>query len=309
VFVSFKNGLFVETEDHAYSFKIGGRVYIEGGGSSLPARRLSGTGGISQARLEVEGVAAKYWRYKLQYDFAGSNTSTVGAVGGIRDAYIALTYFNPLTFQVGNYFEPMGLERQISKNFTPFIEKAMLTDSFAGNRHIGFSAIAHGDNWSAKGGALTTSIEDKALTPSAGVPVPAWGSSKTGWVATGGGQYVDLTGRFTYAPIMEEDHLLHLGASARYHRPNDTTGANDDRLLALGANANMQSNILKKNLLGTPDTSCGAVVIGGNPAVSGKCVKDVVTVHGSPSCVRLGSDYPSNPRMRRVGGATTFAET
>jgi hypothetical protein len=24
-------------------------------------------------------------------------------------------------------------------------------------------------------------------------------------------------------------------------------------------------------------------------------------VHGSPSCVRLGSDYPSNPRMRRVG--------
>ena len=33
VFVSFKNGLFVETEDKAYSFKVGGRIIIDGGGS------------------------------------------------------------------------------------------------------------------------------------------------------------------------------------------------------------------------------------------------------------------------------------
>jgi phosphate-selective porin OprO/OprP len=285
IFVSFKNGLFVERLDHAYSFKIGGRVYVDGGVSTQPERGLSGTAGISQARIEIAGKAAKFWRYALQYDFAGSNTATVGAAGGIRDAYLALTYFDPLTFQIGNFFEPMGLERLTSKNVRPFIENAMLTDSFAASRHIGFAAQTHGKNWSLKAGVFSTSLEDKALAPMAGVPVPSWVPAKAGWVATGGSQYFDVSGRVTYAPIMEQDRLLHFGASGRYHRPNDSTGANDNRVLLLGSSTSAESNIVKENLLGTPDLSCGAVVLGGNRAVAEKCVRDVLTYGAELSAV------------------------
>jgi phosphate-selective porin OprO/OprP len=38
----------------------------------------------------------------------------------------------------------------------------------------------------------------------------------------------------------------------------------------------MESNVLKTNLLGTPDLSCGSVAFGGLPATSGHCVRDVI---------------------------------
>ncbi|MBM3624884.1 MAG: carbohydrate porin, partial [Alphaproteobacteria bacterium] len=72
VLVSFKNGLFVETADKAYNFKIGGRMQFDGGGTTQPLNGWSDQAGVRQVRLEIEGKAAQYWFYKLQYDFAGS---------------------------------------------------------------------------------------------------------------------------------------------------------------------------------------------------------------------------------------------
>jgi phosphate-selective porin OprO/OprP len=151
-FVDLSRGLKIESLDGANSFKIGGRIYVDGGGSTQPEQGLSSTVNIRQARLEVEGKVLNIWNYKFQYDFTASNVTKVGAAGGIRDAYIALTYFNPITFQVGQLFEPNGLEWTNSKNTTDFLEKAML---FSGPlHHLGFAALAHGENWSLKGGVL-----------------------------------------------------------------------------------------------------------------------------------------------------------
>src|SRR5262249_49940241 len=94
VFVSFANGLKVESWDGAFSFKIGGRFFVEGGVNSqpveafprtpfpaaspfapfFPAHGGSGSGNnvtFRQVRLEVEGKAWAEWLYKLQYDFRG----------------------------------------------------------------------------------------------------------------------------------------------------------------------------------------------------------------------------------------------
>ncbi len=288
ILVDIHRGLTIETPDHDYSFHFGGRVLVDGGGSTQPERGYSELVGINQARLQVEGRAARIWEYRFQYDFAGNNTATVGAIGGIRDAYILLKHpllsfpfaTEPLGLQVGNFYEPMGLERTNSKNFTSFIERSLATEVFGPARHIGVAALLHGDNWSVKGGLFSTSLEDKALTPTAAVGVPAWNTvnNKLGWVSTGGSQYFDVTGRATYAPVMAPDRLLHFGVSGRYHQPNSSTAVNDDRVLALGLNTNAESNVLKENLLGTPDLSCGAVP-GPNlngPAVAGRCVKNVV---------------------------------
>ena len=119
-FVDLSRGLKIESLDGANSFKIGGRIYIDGGGSTQPEQGLSSTVNIRQARLEVEGKALNIWSYKFQYDFTASNVTKVGAAGGIRDAYIALTYFNPITFQVGQFFEPVGLEWTNSKKHHGF---------------------------------------------------------------------------------------------------------------------------------------------------------------------------------------------
>src|ERR1700730_3348355 len=195
VFVSFANGLKVESLDHDFSFRIGGRIYVDGGGRSFPAPAFFGSKvmpavpasgfsnqvGIRQARLQVEGTAFKFWDYKLQYDFAGSPNDLT--VGGIRDAYIGWRYFEPLVaFQVGNFYEPNSLERTNTSNYRDTIERALPSELLAGNRHIGLAAITGGaapglvgnPNWSAKGGIFSTSVEDG--NPSA-IGAPAAGSS------------------------------------------------------------------------------------------------------------------------------------
>ena len=91
IFVSFKNGLKVESFDHDFSFKIGGRIFVDGGVTVHPVQAFlgippftffpahAGSGfsnqvGFRQARLEVEGKAWRDWYYKFQYDFTGSPT-------------------------------------------------------------------------------------------------------------------------------------------------------------------------------------------------------------------------------------------
>jgi phosphate-selective porin OprO/OprP len=60
--------------------------HVDGGGSTQPEQGLSSTVNIRQARLEVEGKALDIWNYKFPYEFTASNTTKVGAAGGIRDA-------------------------------------------------------------------------------------------------------------------------------------------------------------------------------------------------------------------------------
>jgi phosphate-selective porin OprO and OprP len=109
VFVSFANGLKVESWDGAFSFKIGGRIFVDGGVNSQPVENFavfpagsrfraffpahggSGSGDnvtFRQVRFEVEGKAWAEWLYKFQYDFRGSPNGLVQ--GGIRDAWLRL---------------------------------------------------------------------------------------------------------------------------------------------------------------------------------------------------------------------------
>ncbi len=289
VFVSFKNGLFVETEDKAYSFKLGGRIVVDAGGSSQPLDGLSSNVGMRQVRVEMEGKAAKIWFYKSQYDFAGTGqvTGANQTVGGIRDMFFGIQHpamavpyaKDPAYIMIGSQFEPYSIEGQSSTKFRPFIERAQSTEMFFANRHIGASLGAYGDNWTGRIGVFSTSTEDASFSPSVNTPATVGVPSKLGWIATGGAQYVDVAGRFTYAPIRDEHRLLHVGVSGRYHSENDATGGNDDRTMLLGSRARTEGpTVLSQSLLGTPDLSCGNVApIGSATAVAGHCTSNMTS--------------------------------
>lgn len=314
VFVSFKNGLFVETENHDFSFKIGGRLFVDAGGSTrtygadlqtypaflnafygltgpaaLPTGPVIGgsypggfvnQAGIRQARLEVEGKAFKHWAYKFQYDFAQG-----GTVPGFRDVFLALRYFEPVTFQVGHMFEPSGLERQNSSKYRDFLERALASELLTGNRHIGLAAVVGGEapglvgkpNWTMKAGIFSTSFEDLSLTP-----------------LNAGRQYYDLAARLTYAPIASDEALLHLGGSMRYERVNDSTVLSNDKVLAPGHTLRTEAGVVGEGLLGTPALSCSAIAA--NTATSPyvvaqrpgwNCTRDVMT-HGAELVASYG---------------------
>lgn len=309
VWVSFTNGLRVESFEKDFSFKIGGRIFVDGGISSQPEGGLSGTAGFRRVRLEVEGKAFKDYFYKLQYDFAGSATQATSAavannnqvIGGMRDAYLGYRAHDvlgpitkePLILSVGNMYEPFSLETLTSSKYITFIERSLPTDTFSPSRHIGAAVGTYGPDWSAKVGIFSTSPEDSALNPFAQVAgrPAAFGPS----VATGGGQYVDVAGRVTWAPIHTEEALLHFGGAARFQKPNSATGTaavggtgsggSDNRVMLLGSNTNTEANILRENLVGTQDLSCGPITFpdATSPAVAARCVSSVVNYNAELS--------------------------
>lgn len=277
VWVSFTNGLKVESYDKDFSFKLGGRIYVDAGVNSEPSVSANGNASPSgqvnlrRARLSVEGKAFKYWDYKFEYDFTGSG------IAGIRDAYIAFKHpalaflpftSNPVILQVGNFKEPQSLDQMASANNITFIERALPADVFYGSRHVGGALIAHDKHWSAKVGIFSTSLEDPSLVPARDVYAPP------GSIATGGMQYFDVVGRLTIAPIREKDMVLHIGGSGRYQKPNSSTGANDSRVLVLGPQARTEANVLDFRPLLTPDLSCGTVFTG-DRAIAAECTRDV----------------------------------
>ena len=195
VFVSFANGLKVESWDGAFSFKIGGRIFVDGGvnsqpiqtfpppGTTLPlalrpffpahgATGFSNQVGFRQARLEVEGKAWAEWFYKLQYDFTGASNGLVQ--GGARDFWLAwqphmLQPITPVTVQIGQQFEASSMERMASSKYRDFIERGLASDLLGGDRHIGIAVETGGEdvwglmgkpNWSFKTGLYSTSWQD-----------------------------------------------------------------------------------------------------------------------------------------------------
>ncbi|HEY8064447.1 MAG TPA: porin [Methylosinus sp.] len=223
VFVSFKNGLYVESEDKSFDFKIGGRIHADGGFASSADTIRRSNAGFRRAELEVAGRAYGNWIYRFQYDFA----TAAGGVVGIRDAYLAYRAkflpewisAQPVSLQIGNFHEPFGREVLDGDKHMTFMERS-LTANLGPARHIG-AAIGVGDaSWALKGGIFSTSPQDAASAP----PV-------------GGAQYWDASARAVYTPIHQEDALLHLGAAFVYHRPNSATGATDATNLTPGASA------------------------------------------------------------------------
>lgn len=207
-------GLIVESEDKSASFKIGGRIFVDGGGTAgSPGNGWQGNVGFGQARLEVEG-RVNPWFYKLQYDFAGttvqlyntnlSNASTFTGLeqfknnyvtdrnflwGGFRDAYLGLQdprlsapwLAEPVYFRIGSQFEPFSLEAVASSKFRDTIERPMAVDAIAPSRHIGASFGMFGkDNWSIGAGIFTLSFQDLNIRPvntssgNVGVIAPAY---------------------------------------------------------------------------------------------------------------------------------------
>jgi len=296
VFVDLRKGLFVETEDKQYAFKVGGRLFIDGGGIAGPAANgWQGNVGFGQARLEVEGKM-KSWFYKIQYDFASGttqlyNTNVINSqaqiaqirnydtdrnylLGGFRDAFMGLQderishplLAQPVYFKIGNQYESFSLEAVESSKYRDLIERPMASDAIAPYRHLGaaFGLIGK-DNWTGHFGIYSLSPQDLNMRPvntSSGNPAqygirPYPNGNQAWYQAYGGGAYWETTGRVTYAPIFDEHRLVHVGVAGSYHQGNNSTAYSDDRNNAPGNRLGSEANVLGTNFLGTTDLSCG----------------------------------------------------
>lgn len=212
----------VESSDGGFSLRLGSRFQIDNvfHGSDLSA--LGSDTAIRRAYLQISGGLLSDWNYKFQYDFARPGPHG-DAVLGIRDALIQYTGFDPFWITVGNFKEPLGLERLSGTLAATFIEYS-LPDLFTPDRHVGTGAGYHGDGWTAALGVFGERPED-GIT---GEGAEAW----------------DLAGRLTLLPVRGPGRLWHLGLVGRWHQANDS-------LHSLRFSSRPESNLTSVRLIDT----------------------------------------------------------
>ncbi len=200
-----KAGLKVKSNDGDFSMKLGGRMHADWSNhtnDSLKggAAAVDGTE-IRRARLSLSGTAYHDFDYVIETDFAGNATS-------VKDVNLAYHGIGPFEFTVGNQKQNMSMELEESSNDIMFIERSLVSALYlpAFDRAIGANLKASGDNWIVVGGIFGDSIANGVKNKDEGL----------GWSVRG-----------SFAPVMEENRLIHLGANYGYRKTNqDNTTLN-----------------------------------------------------------------------------------
>ncbi len=136
-------------------------------------------------RIGVEGKYSDF-KYKAEVDFAGG-------VSEIKDLHIV--WKGPVDIAIGQMKAGITMEEENSARFTTFIERAMITDAIGFDRRIGVQFAKTGANYGIMGGVFGNSVNGA---------IDGKPSNRL------------FTARAHFAPVLQKDRLLHLGAGLRH---------------------------------------------------------------------------------------------
>lgn len=202
------------------SVKVGGRIYADWTGYTQNPGSFAQIGNqqngfrFDTVRLFAKGSAFHVMEYKVQFDFAGTQTDGTGKklqAATFKDVYIAV---KELPFvghvKVGHYKEPFSLDQLTSSRFITFMERS-LADVFAPGRNVGVMAY--------------NTLADENVTWGIGAFISEIGDEPPVYRNDNGG--TALTARCTWTPWYDEATngrgLFHIGASYSHRDIADGT--------------------------------------------------------------------------------------
>ena len=151
---------------------------------------------VRRARLGVFGNFSKHIKYQVLLDFADR-----GKVK-LDDNFLQYTGVENWKFTIGQHKVYHSLTSATSDIYVPFMERSFVSGFFgagAGGK-VGVSAFTSGRDWTFHIGVLQEKLLDIDKVD------PGWG----------------VNSRFTWAPVVREGRIIHLGASAYYR--NEISG-------------------------------------------------------------------------------------
>ena len=172
---------------------------------------------IRRFRLGLESDFYSDWSAKLSLDLSEGSE--------VKDAYIKYKGWDVAQLTIGKQKEPFGLERQMSSKNSWLIERAMISDAITPERSLGIKASGEIDaiNWQL--GYFQDDNSERSTS---------------------------ITGRLTWAPWLDDDNVVHLGASFSERnlrgdnfRINQDLEVNTADSLIDGAKFNANSSSLK----------------------------------------------------------------
>ncbi len=201
------------------SVTVGGRIMadwtlVDQGAVSLATLTNQPNGfEFRRARIFVKGKAFEIIDYKVQYDFAGTQSTAASdtlQAPTFKDVYFSVNELPCLgSVRVGHFKEPFGLEELTSSKYITFMERSF-TSVFTPARNVGVMAFDHSDN--------------ENLTWAMGVFIPeATDEPPRAFDGDDGG--AALTSRVTFLPWYDEATegrgLLHTGLAYSYRHLSD----------------------------------------------------------------------------------------
>ena len=188
--ISFGNGsgLNVSSADGRYEVEIGGRLHLDSVwhdyDSRLGSSPVSGTQ-VRRGRLELDGRFDDNWAWASEMDFAQDQVE-------VKDFKIGYVTEGGAEFYAGHQKQPYSLSLEMSSNDIPFVERSVdnyMVSEFT-DRAIGVRGEMQGEHWFLAAGVFGDSMESGVVAGEEG-----WG----------------VSARYVWAPIIEEDRVLHLG--------------------------------------------------------------------------------------------------
>ncbi|MEN8194347.1 MAG: porin [Bacteroidota bacterium] len=157
---------------------------------------------IRRARFAVKAEFWNNWYGEIDLDFEGSGTE-------IKDAYVKyMPDSRRWNIKAGHFKEGYGMETTTTSRYLKFMERSY-ANAFDPSRHLGFQSNYFGNKFVLIGGVHFNTVGDAEEV--------AFSKDHNKYDNTDEGY--SLTGRAVWAPINDQDKLLHLGVSGTYRTP------------------------------------------------------------------------------------------
>lgn len=184
------HGLQYHSPDDSLKLKLGGLFQFDGGGGEGQGKALDKTSDWNaiarRARFQFGARAYEDWTFDAQIDAANRNRP----VADFNVGYAGLSH---AVFTFGNFKEPFSFERTMSSSDITFLERSV-ANTLVPRRSFGAGLSLDGDKWTAVAGVFGGNINE-------------------GIIGSRGGA---VSARVTYAPLLEDKHVLHFGASGSF---------------------------------------------------------------------------------------------
>ena len=190
------SGLHVSSADGAYEVEIGGRLHLDYvQHEHIPEMGTLPVNGshTRRARLELNGILAEHWGWASEMDFAGNQVK----LKDVKMGYEAENF----SLYAGHQKQPYSLSLEMSSNDIPWTERSIDNSIVAEltDRAIGLRLETSGTNWFFAGGIFGEELDS----------------------GTQGDESSAVMGRFVYAPVINDDIVVHLGIRRAFRKSGD----------------------------------------------------------------------------------------
>ena len=192
-----KGILFWKSVNGNFSGRFDGRGFLNGAYFFEGKNELSNGTHLRKARLAIKMQLWKNWHTEWDMDIAEG-------VVEVKDMWLSFNGFNNSHIKFGHFKIPFGLEILTSSRYIVFPERAYNALAFKMGRRMAIEYSKWGNNWNARLAIFGQTFDTK--------------KNKT-TDETGGG----VAARLALAPILNNNMILHIGASGVWERPDDNT--------------------------------------------------------------------------------------